>query len=256
MIKYYETHAHYDDRRFDADRDELLETLLPASNVGRIINIGADMRSSKASIEMARQYGYISAAVGVHPHNAKDVRDKDLDVLLDMSKNKEVAAIGEIGLDYYYDHSPRDIQRKRFIDQLELAKTANLPVVIHSRDAAAETYAIIKEYAPKLKGGAIHCFSGDAALALNYAKLGFYIAFGGSLTFPKAADTAEAARSLPLEHILLETDCPYIAPVPIRGKRNDSRSLFHICQKLADIKGISHEEAARVTWENGERLFK
>ena len=255
MVQYFETHAHYDDRAFKEDREDLLGKLLPKAGVGRVINIGADMRSSKESIGLAERYDYVYATVGVHPHNAKNMKDSDLDILLEMSKNKHVVAIGEIGLDFHYDHSPRDAQRRRFRDQLELAKAAKLPVVIHSREAGQEVYETLKEYAPYLRGVVIHCFSGDAPLALSYAKLGFYLAFGGAITFLKALETVEAAAKLPMEHILIETDCPYIAPVPIRGKRNDSRSLSHICRKLAEIKGISHEEAARVTWENGERLF-
>ncbi|MCL2704277.1 MAG: TatD family hydrolase [Defluviitaleaceae bacterium] len=255
MIKYFETHAHYDDRRFNPDRGELLSKLLPEAGVSRVINIGADIESSKAGIRLAQKYDYVLASVGVHPHNVKDVKDSELDVLLEMSRNERVAAFGEIGLDFYYEHSPRDVQLRRFRDQLEVAVKTGLPVIIHSRDAHAETYAMLEEYAPRLNGGVIHCFSGGAELALAYAKLGFYIAFGGALTFPKAVKTVESAFRLPIEHIVLETDCPYIAPVPIRGKRNDSRSLYHICRKLAEIKGIKHEEAARAVWENAEKLF-
>jgi TatD DNase family protein len=255
MIKYFETHAHYEDRRFDEDRDELLAKFLPEAGVAHVLNVGATMNGSRKSLAFAEKYDYILAGVGVHPHNARDVKDCDLDVLLTMSKDKRVAAIGEIGLDFYYNHSPKDVQIQRFRDQLEVAVKSGLPVIIHCRDAHPLTHEILKEYSPKLNGGVIHCFSGDAEMASRYVKLGFYIAFGGALTFPKAAETVDAALKTPIEHIVLETDCPYIAPVPIRGKRNDSRNLYYICQKLAEIKGISHEDAAMITFKNAERML-
>jgi TatD DNase family protein len=255
VINYYETHAHYDDPRFDPDRDELLSSLLPEAGVARVINVGAGIESSRGSVALAERYDYVLASVGIHPHYVKHAKDGDMDVLLKMSENSRVAAVGEIGLDFHYLNSPADVQLKYFRAQLEVAEKTGLPVIIHSRDAHAETYGLLKEFSGRINGGVIHCFSGDAELASAYVKLGFLIAFGGVITFPKAAELVDAARKLPLEHIALETDCPYIAPIPFRGKRNDSRYLSYICKKLAAIKGIAHEEAARATWENAERLF-
>lgn len=252
-MEYFESHAHYDDSRFDSDRDKLLYRQLQGAGVTRVINIGADMASSKASIALAERYGYVRASVGVHPHNADEVTDNDLSVLLKLTNKPVVVAVGEIGLDYHYDHSPRDVQRARFRDQLALAKKTGLPVIIHSREAFDDTYKILKSGG--VEKGVIHCFSGDAKAALAYIEMGFHIAFGGALTFPKAAEPAEAARVLPLERILIETDCPYITPVPHRGKRNDSRNLAYINDKLAEIKRLSPEETAKATFENGERLF-
>jgi len=256
MIKYYETHAHFDDPRFNSDRDELLLNLVPKSGVGRVVNVGAGMESSRESVKLAERYDYILAAVGVHPHNVKDMNDNDLNDLVEMAKHKRVVAIGEIGLDFHYNNSPRDVQLRRFRGQMEVVKETGLPVIIHSRDTHDETYGILKEYEGKFNGGIIHCFSGGAELAEKYIALGFLIAFGGVITFPKATETVEAAFKIPIEHIVLETDCPYIAPIPFRGKRNDSRYLSYICKKLAIIKGITHEQAARATWENAVRLFE
>jgi TatD DNase family protein len=252
---YFDTHTHYDDPRFDGDRDELLGTLLPEAGVARVINVGADIKGTLEGIKLAEKYNYISASAGVHPHNVKGMKDGDLDVLFEASKHEKVVAIGEIGLDYYYENSPRDTQLKRFRDQMEVAAQTGLPVIIHSRDAHVETYGMLKEYEGKINGGIIHCFSGNAELAQKYIKLGYLIAFGGVITFPNAADAADAAYKTPVEYIVLETDCPYIAPIPFRGKRNDSRYLTYICKRLAVIKGIPHEEAARVTFENAAKFF-
>ena len=251
---YFDTHAHYDDKSFREDRGALLGADLAAAGVSRVINVGADMRSSAASVKLAHDYPYILATVGVHPHYVKHMVDDDLNLLLKMSKDAKVVAVGEIGLDFYRDLSPRDVQRRRFLDQLELAKAAKLPVVIHSRSAGDEVYNILREHASALVGGVIHCFGDGPDMALAYAKLGFFVAFGGAITFPKAAETVRAAQALPMEHMLLETDCPYIAPVPIRGQRNDSRALAYICQKMAEIKALSHDECARITHENAVRF--
>ncbi|MDR1704403.1 MAG: TatD family hydrolase [Clostridiales bacterium] len=254
-MRYFESHAHYDDNRFDKDRDRLLSDALPNAGIDCVINVGADMRSSYDSIKLAEDYDYIYASVGVHPHDVKDIEDRDLDNLLSLSKHRKAVAIGEIGLDFHYDHSPRDVQRRRFRDQLALALEAGLPVIIHSREADRETFDIIKDSGAARVGGVIHCYGGGAELAAEYAKLGFYIGFGGVLTYPKAEENRKAAAALPADYILIETDCPYLSPVPFRGQRNDSRNLRHICEKLAEIRGITPEEAASKTYENGKRLF-
>jgi TatD DNase family protein len=254
-MRYFESHAHYDDERFNKDRDELLGRLLPEAGVGLIINVGANMKYSRESVRLAEKYENVYAAIGVHPHDAKDIKDGDLNELIKLSKHKKAVAVGEIGLDFHYDNSPRDIQRLRFKEQLSAAMEANLPVIIHSREADAETFDIIKRSGIARLGGVIHCYSGGAELAKEYAALGFYIGFGGVLTYPKAEETRKAAAALPAGNILIETDCPYLSPVPVRGQRNDSRNLVYICEKLAEVRGITPEEASRLSWKNGERLF-
>ena len=250
---YFESHAHYDDSRFDGDRTRLLNSLFNEKGIDYIINIGADMKSSKESIALSDMYENIYAAIGVHPHDVEDMTEKDIEDLRELSKHKKVVAIGEIGLDYYYDNSPRDLQRKWFFRQLELAKDLKLPVVIHSREAAKETFDIIKESG--VRNGVIHCFSGSAEMAEEYIKLGFFIGIGGSLTFKNNKKTVEVVEKIPMEHILLETDSPYLAPVPNRGKRNDSGNLVFIAEKISEIKGITPANVAKITKDNAIRLF-
>lgn len=250
---YFESHAHYDDSRFDADRDLLLGKLLPEAGINYVVNIGADMPSSRISAALAHQYSYIYAAVGVHPHDTRLMSDADIDELAQLAKEKKVVAIGEIGLDYHYMHSPREIQVKWFERQLELAKDINLPVVIHSREADRETFDIIKKSG--ITKCVIHCYSGGPELALEYAGMGFYIGVGGAVTYPKSEKLVETVRCLSIEKILLETDCPYLSPAPYRSKRNDSQNLTLICDKIAQIKQINASDAARATLENGCEFF-
>lgn len=253
---YFESHAHYDDVRFDCDRETLLGELLPEAGVSYVINSGSSMESSKTGICLAEKYDYIYAAVGVHPHEAQSVTDADLATLEEYAKHPRVVAIGEIGLDYYYDHSPREIQVKRFLDQLAVAEKVKLPVIIHSRDAAQETFDILKNAGiGKTCGGVIHCFSGSPEMAAEYVKMGFYIGIGGVVTFKKAKNICEVVAQTPLERLLIETDCPYLSPEPNRGCRNDSQNLAYIAAKIAQIKQISAEETAKITLENGLRLF-
>ncbi len=250
---YFESHAHYDDSRFDDDRDKLLGETLPESGIDYIINVGADMHSSEESIQLSEKYGYIYAAVGVHPHDTSLMHDSDLKILEDMSKHEKVVAIGEIGLDYYYLNSPKDVQIGRFKEQLALAKELDLPVIIHSRDAAQETYDIIVN--SSVKNGVIHCYSGSPEMAAEYVKMGFYIGIGGVVTYSNAKKLVETTHSIPIERILLETDCPYLSPIPKRGERNSSQNLQYICDKIAQIKQISHNETAKITLENGCKIF-
>ena len=249
---YFESHAHYDDPRFDEDREALL-ALLPQKGIENVIHAGADMASSLAGICLADQYDYIYTAVGVHPHEVKNMTEKDLQTLEKYAAMEKVVAIGEIGLDYYYDHSPREDQRYWLKRQLDLAEKVDLPVIIHCRDAAQECFDIIKE--SNVRKGVIHCYSGSWPMALDYVKMGFYIGVGGTSTYKNAAKTLEVVEKVPLDRILLETDSPYLSPVPHRGERNDSRNLIFVAEKIAQIKGISHLEVANVTKENGIRLF-
>ncbi len=249
---YFESHAHYDDGRFKNDREEILN-LLPSCGIDYVINVGCDMKSSRESIKMAEKYDYIYAAVGVHPHDAENMKESDLDEIRQMSNHKKVVAIGEIGLDFYYDNSPRDVQRYWFKRQLEIVKELNKPVIIHSRDASQETFDIIKESG--VKKGVIHCYSGSAQMAMDYVKMGFYIGVGGVVTFSNAKKLVEVVEAIQLEQILIETDSPYLSPIPNRGKRNDSRNLQFVVEKIAKIKDISPEKVANITKLNAKQLF-
>jgi TatD DNase family protein len=253
MAKYFESHAHYDGKVFDADREELLNAL-PGSDVGLVINIGATIGGSIKGIALAKKYPFIFAAVGVHPHNTSSLKDSDLDTLRGLLKSDKVVAAGEIGLDYYYEHSPRDTQRYWFKKQIKLAHEANLPIIVHSRDASLETYEILKESGAR--AGVVHCFSGSYEYALKYVEMGFMIGIAGVITYKNAKKLVEVAEKIPLTKLLLETDCPYLSPEPMRGKRNDSRNLNFIAQKVADIKGVTKEEVMETTFINGLKLFE
>lgn len=250
---YFESHAHYNDKRFDKDRELLLGTLLPEAGIEYIINASDTMNSVDAGLSLAEKYPYVYVAVGVHPHEVKNMTDKDLETLRSRSTHEKAVAIGEIGLDFYYDNSPRDLQRKWFKKQLQLAKEVNLPVVIHSRDAAQECYDIIAESG--VRKGVIHCYSGSAQMALDYVNMGFYIGIGGVITFDNSRKLIETAEAVPLNKILIETDCPYLSPAPNRGKRNDSRNLQYVVEKLGKVKNISVSRVLDVTKQNGKQLF-
>jgi TatD DNase family protein len=252
---FIDSHAHLDDERFDEDREILIESL-KENNIDLVFNIGADIKSSKASVQLAKKFENIYAVVGVHPHDAKDVEEDYLDILRELSKEEKVVAIGEIGLDYYYDNSPRDIQKKVFKEQLDLAKELDLPVVIHTRDAAQETFDILKEAAEggKLRG-IMHCYSGSVEMAMEYIKLGFYISLGGPVTFKNSKVAKEVAKAIPLDRLLIETDCPYLTPEPYRGKRNEPKYVKYTAEAIAELRGISVEEVAKATSENAKTIF-
>ena len=249
---YFDSHAHYDDERFDEDREALIESL-KEKGVDFVVNVAADMRSCHTSLQLAEKYPFIYSSVGVHPHDVKDLTEADIEEMRELAKHKKVVAIGEIGLDYYYDNSPREEQRIWFKRQLQLAKELKLPVIIHSREASQETFDIIMESG--VKEGVIHCFSGSYELAKEYVKKGFYIGVGGSLTFKNAKKTVEVVEGIGLEHIVIETDCPYLTPVPHRGERNDSSYLKFVVQKIAQIKGISEAEVEMASIQNAKKLF-
>lgn len=249
---YFDTHAHYDDQSFDDDREELLNSL-PEQGVQFVVNAASDLQSSRRGISLAKQYPYLYAAVGVHPHETQTLSHEEMEELFLLSQDENVVAIGEIGLDYYYDKEWKDQQIYWFHHQLELAEKTDLPVIIHCREASAQCFSMISESA--VRKGVIHCFSGSPELAKEYVKLGFYIGVGGVVTFPNAKKLIETVESIPLEHLLLETDCPYLSPVPKRGKRNDSRNLPFIAEKIAEVKKISLEDVVFVTECNAKKLF-
>lgn len=249
---FFDSHAHYDDERFDLDRDDLFKKI--SQSVDYVINCGADLKSSRESINLANKFDFIFAAVGVHPENVKDIKQKDLDELeFLVKKNKKVKAIGEIGLDFYQKGFSRDEQIYFFKKQLEIANKLNLPVIIHSREANQDTFEIIKSFAKT--NGVIHCYSGDVKMALDYINLGFFIGIGGIITFKNAKKMLDVVKNIPIENILLETDCPYLSPEPNRGKRNDSSNLIYVAQKIAEIKNISLNEVAEKTKLNAKKLF-
>lgn len=250
----FESHAHYDDPRFDEDRDQLLSQLV-SQGITKVINVAANMESSLKSIELARKYDFIYASVGVHPHDVKFMVEDDLETLIGLAAYEKVVAIGEIGLDYYYDNSPREIQRLWFREQLILANQLGLPVIIHSRDAAQETFDILMEEKAHEVGGVIHCFSGSKEMAMKYVELGYSIGIGGVITYSNAKNLVEVVKAIPLESILIETDCPYLSPIPMRGKRNDSTNLQYIVDTIANHRGISSEEVMEKTYDNAVKLF-
>lgn len=249
---YFESHAHYDDERFDSDREQLIEEM-HKNGVDYIINAGADVESSLAGICLCDSFPFFYAAVGVHPHEAENMTKEELEKLEEYSRHKKVIAIGEIGLDYYYDFSERDKQRFWFRKQLELAEKVGLPVIIHSRDAAQECFDIIK--ASNIRRGVIHSYSGSVEMAQSYIEMGFYIGIGGIVTFKNAKKPIEVTEQIPIEKILIETDSPYLSPVPVRGKRNNSQNLKYICEKIGQIKQISPEKVASETMKNAFNLF-
>lgn len=249
-----DSHAHLDDERFDKDRDELIRSL-ESNGIELVINVGADLKSSIASVSLAEKYSNIYAAVGVHPHDVKDMDESTLEIIKSLAKRDKVVAIGEIGLDYYYDNSPREDQRKWFKRQLELAKELGLPVIIHSRDAQQETFDIIKEAQDGRLRGVMHCYSGSKEMANEYIKLGFYISIAGPVTFKNARVVKEVAKEVPLDKLLVETDSPYLAPEPHRGKRNEPIFVKFVAGTIAEIKGISFEELAKATNRNTKELF-
>ena len=250
-MKLFDTHTHYDDERFDGDRDEVLKNL-QKKDIGLVVNASSDMESSVKSIEFSRKYDYLYSAVGVHPHDA--IKGFDPEKLIEFTKERKVVAIGEIGLDYYYDLSPREVQKKIFIKQLNIAKSLDIPVIIHDRDAHKDSLDIIKDIGD-IKG-VFHCFSGSVEMAIEIIKLGMYISFAGPITFKNAKKSIEVAKSIPQDRILIETDCPYLSPEPFRGKRNDSGYLKYIAEKIAQILNYTYEEVADITFENGRNFFR
>lgn len=250
---YFDTHAHYDAEQFDGDRDRVLSAL-PAAGVELAVDPGCDLTSSRAALALAERYDFLYAAVGCHPENCAPYREEDLDQIRDMARHPKCVAIGEIGLDYYWaENPPRALQQRVFRDQLALAAELALPVIVHDREAHGDSLEIVREF-PEVRG-VFHCFSGSAEMAKELVGLGWMISFTGVLTYKNARKALEAAAAVPLDRLMIETDSPYMAPVPCRGQRNDSRNLVYICEKLAELKGVSPEECARITLKNGKRFF-
>lgn len=250
----FESHAHFDDDAFDEDRESLIESL-QKNRIEYVINVGASMESTESTYALAKKYPFIYAAVGVHPSDTLPLTEKDMDRLKELAADEKVVAIGEIGLDYYWDEPEREIQKKWFKRQIELAKEVDLPIIIHSREAAKDTLNILHEHDTGCYRGVMHCFSYSPEIAREVVKMGFYIGVGGVCTYKNAKKLVEVVEEIPLEHILLETDCPYLTPVPYRGKRNSSLYLPYVIEKIAEIKGIMAEEVERVTYENAKKLF-
>ena len=250
----FDTHAHLNDPAFDPDREELMESFASAG-VSLVMNAGCSLESSRDIVQMAEKYPWLYASVGSHPDSADEVNEAVLEEYRKLCKQSDkVKAIGEIGLDYYYEDIPREIQQRAFRLQMELAKELDMPVIVHERDAHNDGLAIVKEF-PTVKG-VFHCYSGSAEMARQLVNLGWYIGFTGVLTFKNARKAVETAASIPLDRIVLETDCPFMAPEPFRGKRNQPGYLYRMAEKLAEIRGISLEEVHAATLENGKRLYR
>lgn len=250
----FDTHAHMDDRAFDQDRDSLLSRL-PEEGIALLMNPGCSLTSSQAAVSLSNQYSYIYAAVGSHPDAADEVNDGVLEQYRALCRdNPKVKAIGEIGLDYHYEDIPRDIQKRSFRAQMGLARELGLPVIVHEREAHEDGMKIVEEF-PSVTG-VFHCYSGSLEMAKWLIERGWYIGFGGVLTFKNARKALEVAGNIPLERIVLETDCPYMAPEPFRGRRNDPGKLYRVAEKLAQLRGMTMEEVQAITLENGKALYR
>ncbi len=251
----FDTHAHYDDDRFSDDVYEILSKM-QENNVGHILNSCSEISDIPKILELLEKYPFMYASVGIHPHAVSDVKEEDMDILKKYSKENRVVAIGEIGLDYFYDFAPKDLQKKWFARQVELAKELNLPVIIHDRDAHGDCMDILRAENVRDTGGVFHCYAGSVEMSKEILDWGMYIAFGGSLTFKKASRPIEVAKYVPLDRIVIETDSPYLTPEPFRGKRNSSLYIHLVAEKLAEIKGVSVEEIENATYENAKNCFR
>ena len=251
MLGIFDVHAHYDDEKFDADREEVLSSMAE-KNVICIVNAGTDIETSRKTLNYCEKYNFMYGAVGIHPECADKLPQDYLKEIENMAMHEKAVAIGEIGLDYYWDGVPRDIQKKVFTEQLELAYKLSMPVVIHDRDAHGDTMEILRKYKPK---GIMHCFSGSVEMCREIVNLGMSISLGGVVTFKNARHSVEVAKYIPLDRLMLESDAPYLAPVPFRGKRCDSSMIMMTAERIAEIKGISVEELLKITAENACRMY-
>ncbi len=249
----FDSHAHVDDNRFDEDRNEVIKRAAEAGLVG-ILNAGACMESSARSIALAQEHDMIYAAVGIHPHDAKEAKDHDYEQLAVWSSLPKVVAIGEIGLDYYYDMSPRDVQQQVFVRHIDVARQMGKPIIIHDRDAHGDVMTILKKEAKGLTG-VLHCFSGSLEMAKEVIKMGFYISFAGPVTYAKDGRLKEVAATVPLERILVETDCPYLTPQPYRGRRNEPAHVRFTAEEVARVRGMDFAALAEAATANTKRLF-
>lgn len=251
----FDTHAHYDDKAFDEDRDALLESL-PGQGIARVVNVGSSVGACKRTIDLMNKYDYIYGALGVHPSDSAELDEESFAWLKSQLSLEKCVAVGEIGLDYYWDEPEREIQKKWFVRQLDLARECKKPVIIHSRDAAKDTIDIMNAEKAGDIGGVIHCYTYTKESVRDFLKMDFYFGIGGILTFTNARKLKEAVEYIPMGKIVLETDCPYLAPVPNRGKRNSSLNLPYVVAALAELKGISEEEVRRIVWENSVKLYR
>lgn len=251
----FDTHAHYDDEAFQEDRDELLNSL-STHGIEAVVNVGASIQTTKNTLELMKKYPFVYGAVGVHPSETEELNDNLMDWLKHVSDEKKVVAIGEIGLDYYWKEPDPEIQKHWFVRQLQLAREVKLPVIIHSRDAAQDTLDIMKAEKAGEIGGVIHCFSYGTEMAREYLNMGFYLGIGGVVTFNNGRKLKEVVEYMPLDRIVLETDCPYLSPVPNRGKRNSSLNLPYVAEAISQIKGISPEEVIKITNQNARNLYR
>lgn len=260
-IRIFDTHAHYDDEKFNEDRETVFENIR-SSGVLKVVNIGCNMESSRISRQFSENIPGFYGAVGIHPSDADEFNEESLDELHELALGERIVAIGEIGLDYYWNDFPKEVQREAFGRQLELARKLDMPVVIHCREAAAETFEFMKKHAEILKAegkevkGVIHCYSGSVEMAKDYVRLGYYIGVGGVVTFKNARKLIEVVETIPLDKIVIETDCPYLSPVPFRGKRNDSSNLVYVIEKISEIKGLDSLEVAKKLWDNAHKLYE
>lgn len=251
----FETHAHLNAKEFDEDRDEVIARARE-NGVETIVNIGFNAETIPSCLELAERYDFIYAVVGWHPQDAKDMTDEHLEWIEELSRHPKVVGLGEMGLDYYWDTSPRDVQAEVFRKQIRLARKLEMPIVIHNRDAHQDVITILKEEKAAEVGGIMHCFSGSWETAKLALDMNFYISFGGPLTFKNAKQPKEVAAKVPLDRLLIETDCPYLTPHPFRGKRNESGYVRYVCEEMANIRGLSYEEMAKITADNARRLFR
>lgn len=250
----FDSHAHYDDEQFDPDREELLGARLPAAGVCGILNMGSDLESCRQTLALTRRYDFVYGAVGIHPECARDLPEDWLSTIRDMLLQEKIVAVGEIGLDYHWlDECPKERQQEVFAAQLALANELSMPVAVHDREAHADILRFLKEYRPK---GVVHCYSGSWEMARELLSLGFYLGIGGVVTFKNARHVVEVAQKMPLDRLLLETDAPYMAPVPHRGKRNDSSLIAFIAEKIAELRGVAAEEILTAARENTTALFR
>ncbi len=256
MMEIFDTHAHYDDEAFDADRDEILSSF-PEQGITKVVNIGASIKTSEKTVELTKKYDYIYGAVGVHPSEIRELEaDGALEAIKQMATEKKIVAIGEIGLDYHYEDTDKALQKKWFVNQMRLAETLNMPIVVHSRDAAKDTMDIMCEEKAGDIGGVVHCFSYEKEVAKTFLDMGFYIGMGGVVTFKNGRKLKEVAEYVPLDRIVLETDAPYLAPEPYRGKRNFSLYIEYAARVIADIKGISVDKLCETAYSNSVKLYR
>lgn len=257
MTEIFDTHAHYDDEAFDEDRGELLARL-PKEGIAKVVDVGASLASCKKVVQLMERYDYIYGAIGIHPSETAELEEDEgrFQWVKEACKHEKCVAVGEIGLDYYWDEPDREIQKKWFLRQLDLAREIRLPVVIHSRDAAKDTMDLMTAAKAEEIGGVIHCYSYTKETARSFLNMGFYFGIGGVLTFKNAKKLKEAVEYIPMDRIVLETDCPYLAPVPFRGKRNCSLYIPYVVRELAQIKGISEEEVRKQAWTNAHNLYR